>query len=404
MIRCAFFEMKRLPSSVTPRCTSDSISAMSEPGSTTTPQPMTQRQPGWRMPDGIVCKTYFSRPTTTVWPALLPPANRATTFTCGVRRSTIFPLPSSPHCVPTTTMLGIAHAPEEACRLREDLRHRQNALGAGREVEREELLGLRARAPDDQHVARALRACVGDRLLEPAADHVAREARGALEHGFVAEERGQREQRLADVRRRAQLRHLPLQRGGILARERRPELAHARRLGARLLAEPTEEVGVPEVDLEALEPERAQPLDRHRDDLDLGLRLLEPDQLDARLVELAVVRYLRLVVAEHVGHVPEADGLGLVPEPRRHDPGDLRRDVGAEREHPAGLAVHELEHVLLDALVGTHREHIRVLERGGDDIAVAPPREDVEQPRLHVALACRLIRQVDARALRELRV
>ncbi len=159
-----------------------------------------------------------------------------------------------------------------------------------------------------------------------------------------------------------------------------------------------------EVDLEALEPERAQPLDRHRDDLDLGLRLLEPDQLDARLVELAVVRYLRLVVAEHVGHVPEADGLGLVPEPRRHDPGDLRRDVGAEREHPAGLAVHELEHVLLDALVGTHREHIRVLERGGNDLAVAPPREDVEQPRLDVALACRLIRQVDARALRELRV
>src|SRR5216117_891104 len=81
MIRCAFFEMKRLPSSVTPRCTSDSISSISDPGSTTTPQPMTQRQPGWRMPEGIVCRTYFSRPTTTVWPALLPPANRATTLT-----------------------------------------------------------------------------------------------------------------------------------------------------------------------------------------------------------------------------------------------------------------------------------------------------------------------------------
>src|SRR5438034_10267928 len=60
MIRCAFFEMKRLPSRVTPRWTSDSISSMSEPGSTTTPQPTTQRQPRWRMPEGIDWRTYFT--------------------------------------------------------------------------------------------------------------------------------------------------------------------------------------------------------------------------------------------------------------------------------------------------------------------------------------------------------
>src|SRR5881628_1919536 len=88
MIMCAFLEMNRLPSSVTPRRTSASISSISEPGSTTTPQPITQRHPGCRMPEGIVCRTYFSRPTTTVWPALLPPAKRATTFTCGASMST----------------------------------------------------------------------------------------------------------------------------------------------------------------------------------------------------------------------------------------------------------------------------------------------------------------------------
>src|SRR5207249_4707075 len=118
-----------------------------------------------------------SRPTTTVWPALLPPANRATTLTWGARRSTTFPLPSSPHCVPTTTMLGMAPTPKEAPRLRQDLRHGQDALGAVREIEREELGGLRARAPDDQDVAHALSARVGDRLLEPAADDVARDRR-----------------------------------------------------------------------------------------------------------------------------------------------------------------------------------------------------------------------------------
>src|SRR4029453_7925638 len=42
-----------------------------------------------------------------VWPALWPPLKRATTWTFSVRRSTIFPLPSSPHWAPTTTMLGM---------------------------------------------------------------------------------------------------------------------------------------------------------------------------------------------------------------------------------------------------------------------------------------------------------
>src|SRR5439155_1208805 len=81
---------------------------------------------------------------------------------------------------------------------------------------------------------------------------------GGLEHGLVAEERGERQERLADVRRGGQVAHDPLERGRVLPRERRPELAHARRLGPGVLAEATEEVGVPEVDLEALEPERAE--------------------------------------------------------------------------------------------------------------------------------------------------
>ena len=39
----------------------------------TTPQPMTQRQPLCRMPDGMDWRTNLSLPTTTVCPALLPP-------------------------------------------------------------------------------------------------------------------------------------------------------------------------------------------------------------------------------------------------------------------------------------------------------------------------------------------
>src|SRR5207247_11309290 len=173
MIRCAFFEMKRLPSRVTPRRTSASISSIREPGSTTTPQPTTRRQPGCRMPDGIVCRTYFSRPTTTVWPALFPPAKRATTFTCGARRSTTLPLPSSPHCVPTTTMLGMAHTSEYTFWMLEDFTNRQHALRLVREVHRQDLTGAGPRVTDHEDVAHALGAGVGDRLLELAADDVA---------------------------------------------------------------------------------------------------------------------------------------------------------------------------------------------------------------------------------------
>src|SRR5512132_1434659 len=128
---------------------------MSEPGSTTTPQPITQRQPLCRIPEGIVCRTYFSRPTTTVWPALLPPWKRTTTFTCGVMTSTTFPLPSSPHCAPTTTMLGMTVPlgfPEMPLRMLEHVPHRQRTLHAPRQVQRQELVGRRARAAHHQHV------------------------------------------------------------------------------------------------------------------------------------------------------------------------------------------------------------------------------------------------------------
>src|SRR5262252_1045480 len=173
MIRCAFFEMKRLPSSCTPRRTSASISSMSEPGSMTTPQPTTQRQPGCRMPDGIECRTYFSRPTTTVWPALLPPAKRATTFTCGASMSTTFPLPSSPHCVPTTTMLGMAATSEDAFWMIQDLTNSQPALRSVREIHRHDLVRTSARMADDEDLPHPLRPGVLDRLLEPAGDDVA---------------------------------------------------------------------------------------------------------------------------------------------------------------------------------------------------------------------------------------
>ena len=61
-----------------PRDSRPSISSKSTSGSTTTPLPITGVTFGLMMPLGSRCSAYDSSPTTTVWPALLPPLKRAT--------------------------------------------------------------------------------------------------------------------------------------------------------------------------------------------------------------------------------------------------------------------------------------------------------------------------------------
>ena len=57
------------------------------------PSPSTQVTPLRNTPDGIRRVTYFLPSTTSVWPALAPPAQRTTTRARSVNRSTILPLP-----------------------------------------------------------------------------------------------------------------------------------------------------------------------------------------------------------------------------------------------------------------------------------------------------------------------
>src|SRR5213075_1433260 len=80
------------------------------------------------IPAGIRWRTKLSLPTWMVWPALWPPLKRATTWTFSVSRSTIFPLPSSPHWAPTTTILGIQPPSSRQSRI-----HFGEAAGEGSE-------------------------------------------------------------------------------------------------------------------------------------------------------------------------------------------------------------------------------------------------------------------------------
>src|SRR5207247_5094239 len=68
----------------------------------------------------------------------------------------------------------------------------------------------------------------------------------------------------------------------------------------------------------------------------------------------------------------------------------------------ARFAVHEGEGIALHGLVGGDGQHVEELERRGDDLAVTPAAEDVEQARLDVTLAGDLVRKVDPRTLGKL--
>src|SRR6185436_11372101 len=87
----------------TPCASSSPISFFSAAGDSTTPLPIRHSTLSRRMPDGIRCSTVFLPLITSVWPALWPPWKRATAPTRSVSRSTILPLPSSPHWAPRMT-------------------------------------------------------------------------------------------------------------------------------------------------------------------------------------------------------------------------------------------------------------------------------------------------------------
>src|SRR4051812_8766610 len=87
-----------------------SISASSAHGSTTTPLPMIDSLPR-TTPEGSKLNLYSTFPTTSVCPALWPPWKRTTTSARSDSQSTILPLPSSPHCAPTTATLPMLSLP-----------------------------------------------------------------------------------------------------------------------------------------------------------------------------------------------------------------------------------------------------------------------------------------------------
>ncbi len=78
--------------------------------------------------------------------------------------------------------------------------------------------------------------------------------------------------------------------------------------------------------------------DRYR--LDIGGRSRRPDQLGADLADLALGPDLGAGDPQHLSGIAEAQRPRRVAEPRRGNPRDLRRHVGAHPDHPVRGRVH----------------------------------------------------------------
>ena len=131
-----------------PCAASSSTSLNSACGSMTTPLPMTQATPGCRMPDGIRCSTNLRaarrRPCGR---RCGRPDSARRRQKCGVSMSTILPLPSSPHCAPSTAMfvfdIGLYSITKPHARTTIALRHSPSRTRSPRRDECQSKLFLR---------------------------------------------------------------------------------------------------------------------------------------------------------------------------------------------------------------------------------------------------------------------
>src|SRR5712691_5685269 len=126
MITWALPDTTRRDTSI-PRSVSESLSSSRTWGSTTTPSAITDVTCSWRMPEGISRSFRRCSPAWIVCPALLPPWHRTTRSHRRARRSMAFPLPSSPHCVPTRIVTGTSRFYPGPSR-------RPGRIGAGRPI------------------------------------------------------------------------------------------------------------------------------------------------------------------------------------------------------------------------------------------------------------------------------
>jgi hypothetical protein len=160
-------------------------------------------------------------------------------------------------------------------------------------------------------------------------------------------------------------------------------------LESELRDEAAEDPRVTEMKLHVGAPCRFKELEGEREELDVAVHRIHPDEFRADLPEFREPALVGARRADDVAAVPELEREGRIREARAHDARDGGGEVGAERKEIA-VPVKELHRTVGDALFPDAVE-IEKFDHGGDHLAVAVLLEQRGEPALDAAALPRLV-------------
>ena len=136
-----------------------------------------------------------------------------------------------------------------------------------------------------------------------------------------------------------------------------------------------------EIDRGPQQPDGRQRFNGERDRVRVALRSRHARHLDARLQQLAL-RARPAIETDDRALVTQPHGSALVAVAGGDEAGNLRRDVGAQRDHLARARLDEADGGGARGVAQSERQHLFVLEHGRDDAREAAALEHREQ-RVH---------------------
>ena len=199
--------------------------------------------------------------------------------------------------------------------------------------------------------------------------HVAGQCFDLVQHLHAAEQLRHRAERLC--RRAVAIgRERVAQRSERLVFDQAADALRSRTVHAQLFDQRLIDLCVANLNAEIIRSRRIQCAERGGQDIFIGFQPVRTDQLRADLQKLAFVPVVARYRAEHLLAVIQPHGQCCVVQAGRRDAGD-RGGVIRPRHADAPRPVDNLQHVLLIELRVRLRKHIIILDRRGDDLAIA---------------------------------
>ena len=169
-------------------------------------------------------------------------------------------------------------------------------------------------------------------------------------------------------------------RGNILVIERGPQRGPALAGNSESLRNRRHQGGQGDVHRQMRHADVGQGLAGHRDRLDVGRRTGGANQFRAHLPDLALGPHLRRPDTQYLPGVAQAQRPRPMRQPGRGDTRDLRRHIGAQRDHAVRDRVHCAERVARHRAAGPRQQRLLELDERRLDALVAVRCEHADQP------------------------